>query len=103
MELAADTVVAYLGERGVVPAGADAAVEALGGGISNDVGRVRWADGDLVVKQALPFLRVADVWAYDVGRSSVEHRALSAIGRLLDSPRFEAAAVRVLDARAPAR
>lgn len=76
---------AYLAERGAVPAGADLEVEALGGGISNDVWRVRWPGGGdgIVVKQALPFLRVEEVWAYDVGRSAVEHRALSAIGRLL--------------------
>ena len=76
---------AYLVAHGVVPDGAELAIDALGGGISNDVWRVRWAGGGdgIVVKQALPFLRVEEVWAYDVGRSAVEHRALTAIGRLL--------------------
>ncbi len=79
------TLPAYLAEHGVVPAGAELEIEALGGGISNDVWRVRWSGGGdgIVVKQALPYLRVEEVWAYDVGRSAVEHRALSAIGRLL--------------------
>lgn len=81
-ELTAATLPAYLVEHGIVPEDADAAVDALGGGISNDVWRVRW-DGDcVVVKQALPFLRVAEEWAYDVSRSTIEHRALEAIRRL---------------------
>lgn len=84
-ELTIGSLPAYLVARGVVPAGAEPEVEVLGGGISNDVWRVRWVGGGdgIVVKQALPLLRVEEVWAYDVGRSAVEHRALSAIGRLL--------------------
>lgn len=76
---------AYLAAHGVVPAGVALEIDALGGGISNDVWRVRWPGGGdgIVVKQALPFLRVEEVWAYDVGRSSVEQRALATIGRLL--------------------
>jgi len=83
VELTATTLVPYLVERGVVPASNDCTVSALGGGISNDVWCVEWDTGCLVVKQALPFLRVAQVWAYDVGRSAVEHRCLSTINRLL--------------------
>ncbi len=83
VELLDSTLVPYLVERGVVPASAHCSVSALGGGISNDVWRVEWETGCLVAKQALPFLRVAEVWAYDVGRSSVEHRCLSTINRLL--------------------
>ncbi len=81
MELTAEALPDLLAERGLAPA--SAAVAPLGGGISNDVWRVSWDDGCLVVKQALPFLRVAEEWAYDVGRSSVEHRCLSTINRLL--------------------
>ncbi len=83
VELTATALVPYLVERGVVPASNDCIVSALGGGISNDVWCVEWDTGCLVVKQALPFLRVAEVWAYDVGRSAVEHRCLSTINRLL--------------------
>ena len=83
VELTAATLIPYLVARGALPAAVDCTVEPLGGGISNDVWQVRWADGCLVVKQALPFLRVAEVWAYDVGRSSVEQRALSELNRLL--------------------
>lgn len=82
VELTAEALPSLLAERGLAPHGG-VAVEPLGGGISNDVWRVTWDDGCLVVKQALPFLRVAEVWAYDVGRSDVEHRCLSAINRLL--------------------
>ncbi len=83
VELTATTLVPYLVDRGVVLASNDCTVSALGGGISNDVWCVEWDTGCLVVKQALPFLRVAEVWAYDVGRSAVEHRCLSTINRLL--------------------
>ena len=83
VELTATTLVPYLVGRDVVPASNDCTVSALGGGISNDVWCVEWDTGCLVVKQALPFLRVAEVWAYDVGRSAVEHRCLSTINRLL--------------------
>ena len=83
VELTATTLVPYLVEHGVVPSSHDCSVSALGGGISNDVWCVEWDTGCLVVKQALPFLRVAEVWAYDVGRSAVEHRCLSTINRLL--------------------
>lgn len=83
MELTAESLPAYLRERGVAPADATTAVEALGGGISNDVWRVRWDGGCVVVKQALPFLRVEEEWAFDVARSDVEHRCLAAIGDLL--------------------
>lgn len=83
VELTADVLPALLRERDLAPAGVALAVEPLGGGISNDVWRVTWDGGCLVVKQALPFLRVEEVWAYDVGRSGVEHRALSAITRLV--------------------
>ncbi|MGA0121790.1 MAG: phosphotransferase [Gaiellales bacterium] len=83
--LTIESLPAYLVARGALPAGAEAEIVPLGGGISNDVWRVRWPDGGdgIVVKQALPFLRVAEVWAYDVSRSAVEHRALREIGRLL--------------------
>ena len=83
MELTAASVPAFLSARGVLPADADAEVAALGGGISNDVWRVAWDGGCVVVKQALPLLRVEEEWAYTVERSSVEHRCLSAINRLL--------------------
>ena len=49
-----------------------AGIAALGGGISNDVWRVAWDGGCVVVKQALPLLRVEEEWAYTVERSSVE-------------------------------
>lgn len=84
-ELTVESLPAYLVARGVIPAGGAADVTPLGGGISNDVWRVRWpAGGDgIVVKQALPFLRVDEEWAYDVARSDVERRALEAVASLV--------------------
>ncbi len=61
MELTVETLPAYLHDRGIVPDHHAMVVAALGGGISNDVWRVQWPDGDIVIKQALPFLRVASL------------------------------------------
>ncbi len=83
MELTVETLPAYLHDRGIVPDHHAMVVAALGGGISNDVWRVQWPHGDIVIKQALPFLRVAEEWAYDVGRSQIEHECLSELNRLL--------------------
>lgn len=49
-------------------------VEELSGGISCRVLRVRTEDSDVVVKQALPRLRVAEVWQADVTRAGTEAR-----------------------------
>ncbi len=86
-ELTEDALPAYLVGRDVVPSDVPLEVVALSGGISNDVWRVRWHGGGdgIVVKQALPLLRVADEWAYDVGRSDVERRALEAVAALVGS------------------
>lgn len=51
-----------------------AAVQELSGGISCRVLRVSTEDGDVVVKQALPELRVAGPWHADVARAQVEAR-----------------------------
>ena len=64
------TVVAYLNERGVIQG--PAKVEVLTGGVSNVVLGVKSRAKDLVLKQALPQLRVATVWKVDQRRSIVE-------------------------------
>jgi len=51
-------------------------VEVLGGGVSNDVVLVRSATSELVVKQALPRLRVAQVWEASRSRIVTEGEAL---------------------------
>lgn len=57
---------------------------ALPGGVSCDVAVVREADGrEIVVKQALPKLKVAADWRCDPARSSVEVAALRVMRELL--------------------
>lgn len=70
------TVVAYAVGRGLVPATAVRGAERLSGGVSNVVLRVRADTGDVVVKQALGKLLVADDWFADRGRSRCEAAAL---------------------------
>jgi len=74
--LVAETVGAYLARRGVVPPGAAVEVSELGGGVSNVVLAVRAGDLRVVVKQALPRLRVADVWLAPQERAVGEGAAL---------------------------
>lgn len=60
--IAVDTVAKYLVSRGVVRDGVGIVAEELGGGVSNVVLGVEAGDCQLVLKQALPRLRVADEW-----------------------------------------
>ena len=55
-----NTVVAYLTNRGIISGSAE--VEELTGGVSNVVLAVKAGNKDLVLKQALPQLKVAAVW-----------------------------------------
>ena len=64
------TVVAYLTNRGIINGPAE--VEELTGGVSNVVLAVKSGDKDLVLKQALPQLKVAAVWKADQRRAIVE-------------------------------
>ncbi len=79
--LTQDTVVPYLVARGIVPAGAQLRAESLTGGVSNDVFAIFGPDVDLVVKQALPKLRVEQEWRADPTRILVEAEALHIAGR----------------------
>ena len=78
MRLDADAAVEYVRARGVVPEGAEPTAESLGGGVSNDVFRVRWDDDAVVLKRPLPNLAVADDWPADVGRVHNEAAAARA-------------------------
>ena len=64
------TVVAYLTGRGIISGPAE--VEELTGGVSNVVLGVESGGKDLVLKQALPQLKVAAVWKADQRRAIVE-------------------------------
>jgi 5-methylthioribose kinase len=81
--LSADTVIDYLVERGVVPAGSELTVEELAGGVSGIVLAVRGPYTALVVKQALPRLRVAGEWFAPARRTDTEAAALRLAARLI--------------------
>jgi tRNA A-37 threonylcarbamoyl transferase component Bud32 len=80
--LDAGSVVGYLVGRGVLREGRAVEVETLGGGVSNVVLGVRGYERDVVVKQALPKLRVAEEWYAPEERSGVEAAALVLAGEL---------------------
>lgn len=75
-----DTVAGYLQARGVLDA-AGAHVDVLAGGVSSLVFAVRTPGLRVVVKQALPRLRVAQEWRAAPWRSLIEARALQVLGR----------------------
>ena len=83
MKLAADTVTDYLVARGVVPPELELSVEELAGGVSGTVLAVRGPGVALVVKQALPQLRVADEWLAPARRTDTEAAALRLAARLI--------------------
>jgi 5-methylthioribose kinase len=83
MMLDAGNVTAYLVARGVVPATAELTVEELGGGVSGTVLAVRGRGIALVVKQALPRLKVADEWFAPARRTDTEAAALRLAARLV--------------------
>ena len=80
--LAADSVVPYLVERGVLADGEGAEVEELAGGVSGMVLAVRAPGVRVVAKQALPRLRVEDDWRSKLERTETEAAALRLCGRL---------------------
>lgn len=86
LELDAGNVASYAAAQGFVPAGAAPEVEALGGGISNQVLRVGWPGGCVVVKQSLPRLRVATEWRFDRSRVVLERDCMAYLGALLREP-----------------
>ena len=83
MRLEAGTVTDYLVARGVVPSALDLTVEELAGGVSGTVLAVRGPGVALVVKQALPRLRVAEEWIAPARRTDTEAAALRLAARLI--------------------
>jgi len=69
-------VLAFLRRHRLAPAGAVPACEPLAGGVSSDIWRVDLAGGPIVVKRALPRLRVAQHWEAPVERNRYERRWL---------------------------
>ena len=73
----------YLTARGCVKLGETVSFSNLLGGVSNRTVKVAWADGrGLVLKQALPKLRVNVDWFSSPERIGVEAKALRCLNRL---------------------
>lgn len=70
------TVIDYLIDHGVVTSAKDTHVEILTGGVSNTVLSIATESQNLVLKQALPELKVAQKWEADQRRAIVEADAL---------------------------
>lgn len=69
-----ETVLPYLTKRGIIDGKAE--VEVLTGGVSNVVLGIKCGDKDLVLKQALPQLKVEQEWLADQRRAIVEADAM---------------------------
>jgi hypothetical protein len=67
------SVLGYLADRSVLDHG-PASAKALTGGVSNVVLLVETPERRVVLKQALPRLRVADEWYADPARTEAERR-----------------------------
>ncbi len=86
-----DELVAYLRQRGHISPNEAVACETLAGGVSCRTVLVRRSSGtdpsnppvDIVLKQALALLRVAEVWEGDPGRIEIEADAMRVLGELL--------------------
>ncbi|GAB2857075.1 aminoglycoside phosphotransferase family protein [Actinocorallia aurea] len=74
----ATDLIGHLAARGLVTAPDRTKALPLTGGVSNDVFAVSGPGIDVVVKRALPVLRVARQWEADVARIGIEARALRA-------------------------
>jgi aminoglycoside phosphotransferase (APT) family kinase protein len=72
----AEDVLSRLIHAGVLTPDEEATVEPLSGGVSSDIVRVKTSRHDLVLKAALPKLKVKDDWYADVTRNQVEQAYL---------------------------
>lgn len=77
-----NTVVAYLKNRGIFPLSSSLQVKALTGGVSNVVLAVSDETKSLVLKQALPQLKVKATWIVEQRRALVEARAIKALSAM---------------------
>ncbi len=75
-ELTTDTAAAWLSRHGLLPDGVDVYAEELAGGVSATVVAVTGPGVAVVVKQALPRLRVADEWLAKPERAATEVEAM---------------------------
>jgi aminoglycoside phosphotransferase (APT) family kinase protein len=82
LELTAANAAAYLRRKGWIGPG-PVEVEALGGGVSNAVLRVRTPQRDFVLKQSRPRLRTRDAWFSDLDRVYREQEVMRFLHPLL--------------------
>ena len=81
-ELSLDSAPAWVAAHGLNPDGVTLDVAELTGGVSSAVVAVRGEGVGVVLKQALPRLRVEDVWEASPERSRAELAALELVGEL---------------------
>ena len=74
--LGPETAESYVHDRGLAPREAALRVDELAGGVSSSVFAIRGSGVGLVLKQALPKLRVDDDWHAKVERTDTEASAL---------------------------
>ena len=73
---------AWVNARGLNPEGVPLTAARLAGGVSAEVIAVRGPGFGIVLKQALPRLRVADLWEARPERTDTEARAMQLLGEL---------------------
>jgi Phosphotransferase enzyme family len=81
-ELTTKTAPSWLAEHGLNPRGEHLVAVELEGGVSASVIAVTGPGVSVIVKQALPKLRVADRWEANVDRTETEAAALQLLGEL---------------------
>jgi len=74
--LTEETVIDYLKDKSLFAQDEEIRVEILTGGVSNTVLAISTTNRHLVLKQALPALKVAELWEADPRRAIVEADAL---------------------------
>lgn len=82
LEISVANCKAYLEAVGFLNARQLKRVSPLGGGVSNEVLKIETSEGNFVLKQALPRLRVRDEWLADVTRVHRERDAIRLAGEL---------------------
>lgn len=73
----------YLAEKKVFGDAADVRIHYFPGGVSGTVAFASDGSRELIVKQALPFLKVAERWECDPSRMRIEYLALETYGKFV--------------------
>ena len=73
----------YLAEKKVFGDAADVRIHYFPGGVSGTVAFASDGSRELIVKQALPFLKVVQRWECDPSRMRIEHLALETYGKFV--------------------